>query len=223
MGKVGSKSIESAINECLPNDFIPHLHFTSEMIKSYSGCYFSYPEVIRYSKSPIKFISGVRDPIARCFSGMLEAAASVNSSLTYKSIMEILSDESAREVFFYNDVQRIINWFDHKYFCNLDVYDSSFDACKGVGSYSAGRNEVFLYDIDELDSVWTELQSYLVMNLQRKRTNTSSEKPDGVQEVIDLFKKTKFGKTMIEGIFKSKYCQFFFSERKMKQMILSYI
>jgi hypothetical protein len=223
MGKVGSKSIESAINECSPNNFVPHLHFTSEMLKSYSRCYFSYPEVIRYSKSPIKFISGVRDPIGRCFSGMLEAAGSVNSSLTYKSIIEILSDESVRDVFFYNDIQRIIKWFDHKYFCNLDVYDSSFDASKGVGIYSAGRNEVFIYDIDKLDSVWTVLQSYLEMNLQRKRINTSSEKPEGVQEVIDLFKKTKFRKAMIEDIFKSRYCQFFFSERKRNQMLLSYI
>lgn len=49
MGKVGSMSIFDSLNSVNRNIFIPHLHFASEVIKTYPDSFYSYPEIIRLS------------------------------------------------------------------------------------------------------------------------------------------------------------------------------
>jgi hypothetical protein len=66
MGKVGSKSIEKSLIQSGHRRLIPHLHWASEIVQTYTECFLPYDEVLnRDPHKELVFISGVRDPIER--------------------------------------------------------------------------------------------------------------------------------------------------------------
>jgi hypothetical protein len=219
MGKVGSKSIEMALRDAGHDHLIPHLHWANEMIQSYPDCFYSYEEMLALPRSkPLKFISGIRDPIERVVSGLFESAESAKSSLEIGELNDLVdSGAEALSRFVANAVDPVLRWFDHRYFCDLDVYDQSFNVAQGYGLIEGAAASVFLYRVDKLADCWAPLGEFVGLPLNPTSTNESEKK-----EYSSLYKKAlsqvRFSREFMEYVLGSRYCQTFFDESERKAM-----
>lgn len=172
---------------------------------------------------PVKFISGIRDPIERAVSGLFESAESAKSSLEIGELKELVDSGAESLGRFVTDiVDPVLRWFDHRYFCDLDVYGQSFNASKGYDLVEGAAASVFLYRVDKLSSCWAPLSDYVGLPLKPTSTNESEKK-----EYSSLYKaalsKVKFSRDFMEYVVGSRYCQTFFDERERKAMEARYL
>lgn len=188
MGKVGSKSIESALKAAGYSGLLPHLHWSNEMVITYPGVFYSYQEIVEQRRDKkLIFISGVRDPLERVFSGMFQSANDPESSLTLKllSDLSVASLEELRPKVSIN-LERVLNWFDHGYYVGLNVYDYPFDKEIGYSIIKRGNITVFLYRLEALDRCWEALSEVVGLSLRAEKCNVSSDKIDSY--LLDVLK-----------------------------------
>jgi hypothetical protein len=224
MGKVGSKSIEKSLISAGHDHLIPHLHWANEMIQSYPDCFYSYEEILSLPRpKPVKFISGIRDPIERVVSGLFESAESAKSSLEIGELKELV-DSGVKSLgrVLADTVDPILRWFDHRYFCDLDVYGQSFDVSKGCGVIDGAAASVFLYRVDKLSNCWTPLSEFVGLPLKPVRTNEAEKKMYSAL-YNEALSKVRFPREFMEYVVGSRYCQTFFDERERKAMEVRYL
>lgn len=214
MGKVGSKSIESALMTSGCKGIIPHLHFASDLFQIYPDCFYSYPEVVAMSSNPIKFIAGVREPISRVYSGIIESIVDPKSSLTFEIINEKIHSKKAFEEFIFNQSTLVLDWFEHNFFSDIDVYSHPFDKKLGFGCCEGDRNTLFVYRLDKLSTLWNELSNFTGYQLNPTVANVIEDKS---YELVSLYKKMMgfcLSKPLLDRVYNSGYCQHFFSENE---------
>jgi len=169
MGKVASKSIEAALVHAGYKKLIPHLHWPDELASSYQDSIYDYAEIINYDISkPRTFICGVRDPAERVISGYFQS--SMKSNLR----REASGKELLKKLAF--DVGKVVDWFDHKFFSDIDIYDYPFDKKLGYSIIQKNNITIFLYRLDCLENCWKPLSALTGLNLQPSFKNISSEK-----------------------------------------------
>ncbi|MBV5329424.1 MAG: hypothetical protein JZU65_17670 [Chlorobium sp.] len=143
-----------------------------------TGVFYSYQEVVEQRRDKkLIFISGVRDPLERVFSGMFQSANDPKSSLTLKLLSD-LSAASLEELRpkISTNLERVLNWFDHGYYVGLNVYDYPFDKELGYSIIKSGNVTVFLYRLDSLDRCWEALSDVVGLSLRAENHNVSSDK-----------------------------------------------
>lgn len=175
MGKVGSKSIEMALKYAGHKKLIPHLHWPNEILFSYENSFYDYDEIINYNKNKeILFISGLRDPIDRVFSGIFQSYGDPKSNET--SFIELdgpLQDLLPR---FTSDVHKILNWFDHEYFSGIDVYEYPFDKKLGYSIIKKNNITIVVYRLDSINKCFDVLGKLTKLNVLEQHTNRSEDK-----------------------------------------------
>jgi hypothetical protein len=224
MGKVGSKSIERSLIDAGHPHLIPHLHWANQMITSYPDCFYSYEEMVSLPRAtPIKFISGVRDPIERAISGLFESTEDATSTLEIGHLEELAAsqgDSLGRIVA--DAVDHILRWFDHRFYCGLDVYAQPFPVAKGYGVVVGASASVFLYRVEKLSNCWASLSEYVGLPLKPTSTNESGKK-----DYSDLYKtalsRVRFSRDFMDYVLESRYCQTFFDESERKEMEARYL
>jgi hypothetical protein len=224
MGKVGSKSIECAMRNAGYSGLIPHLHWANEAILSYADCFFSYEEILSLPRlRPVKFISGIREPIGRAISGLFESAVAAKSSMSIDYINEIVeSGVVPLSLFMTEMIDPVLRWFDHEYYCGLNVYDQSFDVTRGYGVVENEAASVFLYRLDKLANCWPQLGDYVGLPLKVTSINQSLDKyyDSSYQAVLS---KAKFSRDFLEYVLGSRYCQTFFNKSERKEIFVKYL
>jgi hypothetical protein len=176
VGKVGSKAIEKALYDAGYDRPVVHLHWPSEMMTTYPECVFTYEEVVRREpRKPLKFITGVRDPIARVISAYFETEVSNAdlSSLNVESIVDSITQASFTD----GQVDFVLNWFDHQFYREVDVFSVDFDISRGYTIIERDDTEVFLYRFEDLQGLGKPLSRFVGLPMKLTRVNASKDKP----------------------------------------------
>lgn len=169
MGKVASKSIGASLVNAGYKKLIPHLHWPDELAFSYQDSIYDYAEIINYDISkPRTFICGVRDPVERVISGYYQGLLSQNSR------KEASEEELLKKLAF--DVGKVIDWFNHKFFSDINIYHYPFDKKLGYSIIQKNNITIFLYRLDCLKNCWKPLSALTGLNLQPSFKNISSKK-----------------------------------------------
>jgi hypothetical protein len=222
MGKVASKSIQNSILAVSPNKLVPHLHFASEILLTYSDCYYSYPEVVSLNNKGIKFLTGVRNPFERVVSGWIEAAGSANSSMSFSDVSQLVANSILYVDLFKDELKRIVNWFDHKFYCDLDIYSTSFDRNKGISITHNGVHHVLAYRLDKLGGLWEDISEFTGLSLSPTYSNLSQNKGEETKLIIDQIKKIKLPQSLVYEVCESRFVKHFFCPCEIKELIYSY-
>ncbi len=224
MGKVGSKSIEVALKNAGYSGLIPHLHWANEAILTYPDCFYAYEEILALPRlKPLKFISGIREPIERAISGLFESVDAAKSSLSIEQINGIVeSGAESLSQFLTGIVDPVLRWFDHQYYCDLNVYEQPFDITRGYSLIESTAGSVFLYRLDKLANCWSPLSDYVGLPLKPTSTNESNDKAYR-STYNQVLAKAKFSHDFIEYVLGSRYCQTFFDERERKAIEARYL
>jgi hypothetical protein len=222
MGKVGSKSIQSSILRGHPDKLIPHLHFAQEMLLTYEDSYYSYPEIIRLNKKGIKFIAGVRDPVGRVISGWIQAFFEPESSITFSETNERIINAKTYADLYANEMKTIVNWFDHNFYCGIDVYNTDFNLDKGFSLITNGVHKLLVYKIDKLDGLWEEISEFTGLPLEPTHDNLSKDKGEIAKKLLDNRKKVRLPYSLVQEISETRYMKHFFSSTEIEEFIRTY-
>lgn len=202
MGKVASKSIEASIVNAGYKKLIPHLHWPDQLAFSYQDSIYDYAEIINYDTSkPRTFICGVRDPAERVISGYFQSLSESNSSeeASRKELLKKLA----------TDVGKVIDWFDHKFFSDINIYDYSFDKKLGYSIIQKNNITIFLYRLDCLKNCWKPLSALTGLNLQPSFKNNSGEK-NYYKEMMEMQYNVNLKERLQEVATDSTYMKHFF-------------
>lgn len=224
MGKVGSKSLELAIQETDYSQFIPHIHWANDLLFSAPDCFLSYLEIINTPpEKEIIFISGIREPIERVLSGFIQALSEKKSSLTEADVMSLITyNVDKLESFFAPHIKKIIDWFDHHYYRGLNPYLYDFDINAGFCEIIQGNTKVFIYRLDRIDDAWQPLSILLNLELAPKKINVTADKKS-LQLFLELKNHLRFSENFVNNIIASPYCQHFFSANEHQQMLSRWV
>lgn len=222
MGKVGSRSLYNSLKNNDRNIFIPHLHFSNEIFKTYPDSYYSYPEIIRYCRNDIFFISGVRDPIERLLSGLIQNETEKGIELGAERVNYYIENRGQLELYITQNVDSIINWFDHNFFCGINVFDYEFDCESGFAEIYQNEKSVFLYRLDKLPLLWDRISKFTNRDLRPTFDNSVINKGSELARLSKILYSTKFNKSVLEGIYNSKFCEHFFNRREIDNLIIKW-
>lgn len=221
MGKVGSKSIEAAIRQATGSTaLIPHFHWANQLINMHHDCFFDLEQIVNRPREHRRmFISGVREPIARVLSGYFQSITESESSLRSGHMQALLAgnpDQAAS--FVADDIRLITDWFNHQFFCGLDVYAVPFDPAAGYAIVENDKVRVFVYRQDKLRDCWPALSSFVGHELPWVEANRTADKAVNTdyRQIIDG---VRFPAAFLEQAFDTVYARHFFSEPERRQLI----
>jgi hypothetical protein len=217
MGKVGSKTIQKAI-ERFSNEEVIHIHWKHLYEKDFFHVCLPYEKILVHErKNPCLVISGVRDIVSRIVSGRFQDYESRGRNRT-EMTFSLFIDEFNE--WFNTDADNIFNWFDHQYYCGLDVYAYPFDYQKGYTIISNKYIRLFLYRQENLSSLAHPLGNFLNIPglIFSDSSNTAKSK-----WYSDVYKRVMTELVLPEQrlieLYNSRYMHHFYSRKERKAFI----
>lgn len=188
MGKVGSSSLVEAIPNCLQfhswSGEEPVKFFSSRDTASLKGKLsqhlrwrWRYLQLERKktkamkSGNRIKLLIGVREPIGRNISGFFQSLMSRESSVTLEECID--------NFYMFCPHLAPIYWFDAelKNKLGIDIYQHPFDKDHGYCTFSEGCYDVFVYRMEDLNSLIVKIADFLGLpELELKNVNEAGDK-----------------------------------------------
>ncbi len=216
MGKVGSKTIQDAVERAGGSECI-HLHWADVYHDERPILGIHYSRILNQHRShPTNVVVGVRDPFERVVSGYFQEAESlsIKKNMNDKgAALEQLRDRFAR------DAWVICNWFDHNFYCGLDIHDHPFNPELGYSVIEHNNIRVFLYRVDVLNQLQQPLAEFLdlpKLTLGKKNTGGDKLYAQVYKEVSDQF---RVPHEIASKLIESKYAKHFFSDAELSQMV----
>ena len=209
-GKVGSYSIAAGLEKAGYSGEVMHLHWLTDMALLYPACSLSYAHILGHDREkPVRVISAAREVVSRVISGAfqyLDTMRTSTGSLDVERAVAHLEDT------FLHDCDVITGWFDHQFFCHLDIYAHQFDYERG---YVWLRNEtvdLFLYRQENLANLGKPLAEFLGLSKFRlQRANAASDKSYGEAYRL-LMSRVVVSRKVLKELYATPYMRFFFDD-----------
>lgn len=176
MGKVGSLSIQRALREQHRQHSV-HLHYVDAYHRDQASVGVHYSRLLNHhGERPKLVVCGVRDPLERVVSGYFQEAESLGlDDGAYGDASDTVMKLASRLL---HDLWIICGWFNHRFYCGLDIYAAPFDHDAGFVRLESETVRLFLYKQDRLSGLGAELADFLgVPEISFPRTNISADKP----------------------------------------------
>ena len=216
MGKVGSIAIRDAIQRAGGGDS-PHLHWTDEYHGQYPTLGIHYSRILnRKREEPISLVVGVRDPFERIVSGFFQESQTLGNKESYADQEAAMDRLSSR---FVRDAWVVCNWFQHQFYCGLDIHDHPFDHEAGYIEVEHENIRLFLYRMDALGDLEAPLAHFLKlpgMQMAKKNMGNQKEYASVYKEVAQQF---RVPDQVANSLAESVYTKHFFTDQEREQMV----
>jgi Putative capsular polysaccharide synthesis protein len=205
MGKVGSHAISDALQNAGYGGRVIHLHWVTDLIHGYPSNRLPYSSILVHPRErPVKVISAAREIVSWTLSGMFQylGAATVNVADAVAMVEER----------FWNQSQNGLRWFDHGYFCGLDVYAHPFDHPSGWCRIQHHGIDLLLYRQEDLPRMEAPFATFLEMDaLRLSRHNVGDDKG-----YADLYRRVmrdfRLPGNLLSSLYDSAYMRHFYSD-----------
>jgi hypothetical protein len=207
MGKVGSHTIAGALQDAGYGGRAIHLHWVTDLLQGYPSNRLPYSTILVHPRErPVKVISAVREIVSWALSGMFQyqGAATLNVADAVAMVEER----------FWNQCQAGMRWFDHRYFCDLDVYAHPFDHDAGWSRIQHGGIDLLLYRQEDLPQLEAPLAAFLDLDVDALRLpqrNVGDEKG-----YADLYRKVmrefRMLGNLLSSLYDTPYMRHFYSD-----------
>lgn len=205
MGKVGSHTISDALQNAKYGGRVIHLHWVTDLIHGYPSNRLPYSSILVHPRErPVKVISAAREIVSWALSGLFHhhGASTVN-------IADAIAMVEER---FWNHCQDGLRWFDHRYFCDLDVYAHPFDHASGWGRIQHDGIDLLLYRQEDLPRLEMPLAKFLdVDTLRFSQHNVGDDKgyADLYRRVMREF---RLPGNLLSSLYDTPYMRHFYSD-----------
>lgn len=216
-GKVGSHAISAAIDGRYPGGAL-HLHWPTDLPLNFPWSTLTYPSVVNRPRlRRLRVISAARDVVSYVLSGAFQYLSTVALDWGGRLNAEVV--RAYLNASFEHNCKVLENWFNHQFYCGMDIYAHSFDVERGFVCLENDVIELFLYRVENLSGLDLEVGRFLDINgfhLQRK--NTAASKAYW-RDYCDLFDHYVVPRPQLERLYSSRYMRHFYTdEERSRQM-----
>ena len=217
MGKVGSHAIARGLERGYPGRVV-HVHWAAHFPLGYPGCRIAYPRVLAHPRhAPVKVISAAREIVSRVLSGHLQyldtRPGAVGDSLTREQV------EAHIEANFDQDCDIVASWFDHGYYCGLDVYAVPFPHDKGCVRLQHDALDLLIYRQEDLGRLESEIGAFIEWpGFRLQQANAASGKSYAELHAWLMATFTLHGNTLAR-LYDTPYMRHFYSEQEREQFL----
>ncbi len=154
MGKVGSHSIAAALGDAGYDGGVIHLHWATDIVTGYPSNRLPYTRILVHERErPVKVISATREIVSWALSGLFQYHGA--STLNEADAVALVEER------FWPMCQNGLRWFEHRYYCGLDVYAHPFDHAAGCVRIDHPGIELFIYRQEDLPRMEAPLAAFL--------------------------------------------------------------
>ncbi len=207
MGRVGSHSISRSLEKCYPGKVL-HLHWLTDISLAYPQCLIPYSKILVHDRPhPLKVISASREIVSRVLSGIFQYLDNGVDSIHYDQFNDFAEEH------FFAYCETISTWFDHHYFCDLDIYSSGcFDHNERHLRVTTKDLDLLVYRQEDLGSIAHVIQSFLGLEqFEILRENDSSQKY--FQETHKkIMREFTVPSSVLQDLYATRYMQFFYTD-----------
>jgi len=115
---------------------------------------------------------------------------------------------------FEHNCRALESWFDHQFYCGMDIYAHEFDHERGLACFENNVIELFLYRVENLSGLESELGRFLGMSDFRLcRVNDAASKGYW-KDYSDVFNDYLVPQHVLDRLYSSRYMRFFFSDEE---------
>lgn len=143
MGKVGSHSIAAGLEVSAWPHGAVHLHWVTDLVHGYPGNHLPYPKLLVHPRdTPVKVISATRELVSWTLASLFQGGA--GAPLHARDAMDYV------ERHFWHLATNGARWFDHQYFCGLDVYRDAFPHADGFTRIAFPGIDLMIYRQEDM-------------------------------------------------------------------------
>lgn len=143
MGKVGSHSIAAGLDASAWPHGAVHLHWVTDLVHGYPGNHLPYPRLLVHPReTPVKVISATRELVSWTLASLFQSEP--GALLHARDAMDYV------ERHFWHLAMNGSRWFDHQYFCGLDVYREAFPHDEGCARIAFGGIDLMIYRQEDM-------------------------------------------------------------------------
>lgn len=210
LGKVGSHSIAAAL-EGGSRLRVLHLHWPTDMGLYYPYCSVSYRQIVQHPRHrPLRIISASREIVSRVLSGAFQYLST--DGVDASGVLDMGRVNAHLENSFRNDSKIIANWFDHQFYCGLDIYAHSFDHQHGYIRISHPTVELFLYRVEDLPRLDAALAEFLEIPgfcVQRQNAGAEKEYNEAYRQLMASY---TVPRAVLEELYATNYMRYFYTD-----------
>lgn len=205
MGKVGSHAISAALQDAGYGGRVIHLHWVTDLIHGYPSNRMSYSSILVHLRErPVRVISATREIVSWALSGIFQHHGA--ASLNVADAVALVEDR------FWNQCQDGLRWFDHRYFCDLDVYAHPFDHASGWSRIHHAGIDLLLYRQEDLPRLEVPLAAFFELDaLRLPQRNVGGDK--GYAELYrKVVREFRLPGNLLSSLYDTAYMRHFYSD-----------
>lgn len=205
MGKVGSHTIAGALQDAGYGGRAIHLHWVTDLAHGYPSNRLPYSTILVHPRErPVKVISASREIVSWTLSGVFQYHGA--------AILNVADAVAMVEEHFWNQCQNGLRWFDHRYFCDLDVYAHPFDHDAGWSRIQHGGIDLLLYRQEDLSRLEAPLAAFFDLDaLRLPQRNVGGDK--GYAELYGrVMREFRLPGNLLSSLYETPYMRHFYSD-----------
>lgn len=210
MGKVGSHTISRAVQEAGYEGNLIHLHWVTDLVHGYPSNRLPYSRILVHERErPVKVISATREIVSWAISGQFQYQGG--------ALINVRDAVAMIEERFWGACQDGLRWFDHRYFCDLDVHASPFDHAAGFTRIEHGGIDLLIYRQEDLPRLGTTFAAFLDLpDVSIGAVNVGSGKRYATlyREVVRRF---RLPGNLLSTLYDSPFMRHFYSDDERQQ------
>lgn len=205
MGKVGSHTISGALREAGYTGRTIHLHWVTDLTVGYPSNQLPYSRILVHERTqPVKVISASREIVSWALSGLFQYHG--------PSMLNVADATAFVEERFWTRCQDGLRWFDHGYFCGLDVYAHPFEYARGYSRIQHGDIDLLLYrqeDLPRLEAPLADFMALPALRLQPQNVGDTKGYADVYRRVMREF---RLPGNLLSTLYDTPFMRHFYSE-----------
>ncbi len=205
MGKVGSHTIAGALQDAGYGGREIHLHWVTDLVHGYPSNRLPYSSILVHPRErPVKVISATREIVSWTLSGIFQYHG--GAILCTADAIEMIEQR------FWNQCQSGLSWFDHRYFCDLDVYAHPFDHDAGWSRIRHEGIDLLLYRQEDLPRMEAPLAAFFDLDtLRLPQRNVGGDK--GYAELYGrVMREFRLPGNLLSSLYDTAFMRHFYSD-----------
>ncbi|GAB2497571.1 putative capsular polysaccharide synthesis family protein [Arenimonas alkanexedens] len=210
MGKVGSHAIAQALESSGSARQVIQLHWMADFHLQTPGLRLPYRQLLLHPRErPVQVLSGTREIVSWALASLFQYFGSEFNSLSQARAMV--------EERFVETCEAGLSWFDHQYYCGLDVYAHAFPHEKGAVRIRHAPIDLVVYRQEDLPRLSDTLGEFMsIPEFQIGRANTG-----GAKEYSELYhsflRDARFPGNLLARLYDSPLMRHFYSDAEREQ------
>ena len=205
MGKVGSHSIADALLASGYEGGVVHAHWMTDIMTAFPGNRLCYSRILVHDRDePVRVISATREIVSWTLSTLFQYHG---DRMLNAADAKVLIEER-----FWNQCKNVLQWFDHQYYCGLDVYAHPFNSEEGYTRIRHPGMDLMIYRQEDLPRLDKPIADFLGLPELRFRARNVGGSKAYSSIYASILRNTRLPAALLDEIYDTPFMRHFYSD-----------